>query len=668
MRIAFDATVLHGRKSGIGYYCEELLKGLAAADHESEFVVFSHRPIEADGLQSNGNIRWSTESRFPVRAVYLHALLPRVLEQIRPDLCHYTNFLAPIYDDHPYVVTIHDMGLEALRACHPMAKRIYTKRLVPRAARNARLIITNSEYSKWEIVRRLGVSEDRIRVTPLAAASEFKPVRDVRVTNPYFLYVGNVEPRKNLDRLLDAFAFLKHLDHELWIVGNGWYRSDAIVNKARALGLEDRIRFLGYVPRSDLPALYSGATAFVYPSLLEGFGLPVVEAMACGAPVITSNNSSLKEVAGTAALLIDPLDVQSIARAMGRLAAEPAEREELSRRGILRASEFSWENTARLTLQAYMEAVGGPLRVRQRRYAEVEIVHAIRKTIDYAALFDYALRPEEIYERLFDCAVDRLTFDRVLARENLPSCDGFVSSDRERVERRKVREALSDRAIDRAWPLLRGLAGLPFIRMMAFSGATAHRNMSEEEDLDLFLVVEKGKLWFTFLAAILWSRLHGVRRSFCMNYLISDSVLPLADTDAFTAQQIASLKPIYGKSCYDRFIEMNPFVRKRFPNFDERVHREFRPEISAPRRKRFLEAMLRCGVVQVAEPLSRWLLGWHLLRKLRAALPQSTSDVLLEPQRLKLHLRSHKKQVLDRTEDSHSVSRLLAPAVHDGEK
>ena len=113
---------------------------------------------------------------------------------------------------------------------------------------------------------------------------------------------------------------------------------------------------------------------------------------------------------------------------------------------------------------------------------------------------------------------------------------------------------------------------------------------------------------------------------------------------------------------------MNPFVRRRFPNFDERVHREFHPEIGTPRRKRFLEAMLRCGLVKVAEPFSRWLLGWHLRRKLWAVSPQSPSDVLLEPQRLKLHLRSHKKQVLDRTEDSHSVSRLLAPAVHDGEK
>src|SRR5207253_6010869 len=191
MRIAFDGTVLHGRKSGVGYYCEELLKAMLTANHEDQFFVFSHQRLTASFESSNGHLKFSDSAYFPVRAFYLHLLLPKILDTVRPDICHYTNFLAPISEDRPYVVTIHDMGLEVLPDAHPLTKRLYTKRLIPHVARKARLIITNSEYSKWEIVRHLGIPEHGIRVTPLAASPEFGPIT-VLPADPYFLYVGNL--------------------------------------------------------------------------------------------------------------------------------------------------------------------------------------------------------------------------------------------------------------------------------------------------------------------------------------------------------------------------------------------------------------------------------------------------------------------------------------------
>src|SRR5687767_5900947 len=354
MKIAFDGTVLHGRKSGVGYYCEELLKAMLMMDHEDQFFVFSHQPVKLDLASSNGNLRFTNTVHFPIRAVYLHALLPKILDKVQPDVCHYTNFLAPTFEDRPYLVTIHDMGLESLRDAHPLAKRLYTRRLVPHVARKAKLIVTNSEFSKWEIVRYLGIAEDRIRVTPLAASPDFKPV-PARPENPYFLYVGNLEPRKNLERLIEAFARIPDKDHELVIVGNRWYHGNAAEEKASLLGLSGRVKFLGYVPRADLPGIFSGATAFVYPSLLEGFGLPIVEAMACGAPVITSNNSSMKEVAGEAALLVEPTSVGQMTEALMKVAQDRSLRQELSRRGLKRAAEFSWQRTAELTLDAYRE-------------------------------------------------------------------------------------------------------------------------------------------------------------------------------------------------------------------------------------------------------------------------------------------------------------------------
>jgi len=641
LKIAFDGTVLHGRKSGVGYYCEELLKAMLAIDHDNQFHVFSHKALDLKIPSSNGNLKFTNTVHFPIRAFYLHALLPGVLDGIQPDLAHYTNFLAPVSERRPYVVTIHDMGLEVLRDAHPLAKRLYTKRLVPHVARKARLIITNSEYSKWEIVRHLGISEDRIRVTPLAASAEFTPKPpngNGHAGNPYFLYVGNLEPRKNLERLIEAFARIPSKDHDLVLVGNRWYHGDAAEQKARSLGLNGRVKFMGYVPRGDLPGLFSGATAFVYPSLLEGFGMPIVEAMACGAPVITSNNSSMKEVSADAAVLIDPQSVREITEALASVAEDDGLRRELSKKGLERAAEFSWERTARLTLEAYQDATAPAFRRRPAATGasetHPELSRAIDRTIEYARLFQYPLTPEELRERLFDVKVDAVTIDTALKSRH-------YEPDATLLAVRAERETISDQAIQEVHPHLQTLASLPFVRMIAFSGATAHRNMTTTEDVDLFIVAEDGKLWAVFLTAVVWSKAKGLRKRLCMNYLISDRALPLCEHDDFTAQQVASLKPVFGKAVYDRFIGANPFVARCFPNFDPSRHRDAYLELNTGRWKPFVEGLLGWGPVQILERLSRFVLGRYLRRKIG---PES--DVQLDPRRLKLHLHSHKRDVL----------------------
>lgn len=639
MKIAFDGTVLHGLKSGVGYYCEELLKAMVALDQETEFFVFSHQPLNLQFSAEGGNLRFTNTLRFPIRAFYLHALLPRILDSVQPDLAHYTNFLAPLWERQPYVLTIHDMGMETLRHAHPLAKRMYTKRLVPRIARKARLIITNSEYSKWEIVRYLGISEDRIRVTPLAASPKFRPMRRERTDDPYFLYVGNLEPRKNLERLIEAFARLPRKDHRLVIVGNRWYRGHAAEEKAKSLGLNGRVQFMGYVPRAELPALFNNATAFVYPSLLEGFGLPIVEAMACGAPVIASNNSSLREIAGEAAVLVDPRSVEQITEALARVAEDNALRDELSSKGLARAADFSWERTASRTLDVYREAVEpGKPRTRPVPMGNQDVASAIRKTVEYAKLFQYPLKSDEIRQRLFAVEIAEDAFETAMKSLKLEPEPYLLAL-------RAEREKISDQAIQDVQRSLRTLASMPFVRMIAFSGATAHRNMASAEDVDLFIVVEDGKLWAVFLAAMLWAKAKGLRKRLCMNYLISDAALPLFEHDLFTAQQAASLKPVYGKTIYDRFLDLNPFVSRWFPNFDRARHRDAYPEIETRGPKRLLETLLRIGPVQVFERVSRFILGKYLSGKVN---PQS--DVQFDRRRLKLHLNSHRRAVLDSTE------------------
>jgi hypothetical protein len=173
--------------------------------------------------------------------------------------------------------------------------------------------------------------------------------------------------------------------------------------------------------------------------------------------------------------------------------------------------------------------------------------------------------------------------------------------------------------------------------------------MTTDEDLDLFIIVEDGKLWAVFLAAVLWAKFKGLRKRLCMNYLISDAALPLLERDVFTAQQAASLKPFYGKSVYDRFVAANPFLTRRFPNFDPARHRDAYPEIETGKSKRLIETLLRLGPVQLLNRVSQFALGRYLARKITA-----DSDVQLDSRRLKLHLQSHKKTVLDVTFRSES--------------
>jgi hypothetical protein len=246
-----------------------------------------------------------------------------------------------------------------------------------------------------------------------------------------------------------------------------------------------------------------------------------------------------------------------------------------------------------------------------------------------------------VRERLFGVSVDQPTFDKAWDFLHL-------DLDRTLLQLRADREAISDQAIREAHSHLRTLASIPFVRMIAFSGGTAHRNMSTLEDLDLFIIVEDGKLWAVFLIAMVWAKIKGLRKRLCMNYLISDAVLPLFENDIFTAQQVASLKPIFGKDVYDRFIRMNPFVFRHFPNFDPGRHRNAYREMPSAGFTRFAEAFLRLGPAQVLERASRLILGAYLRRKARLAALHGNCDVFLEPRRLKLHLVSHKKDVLSR--------------------
>lgn len=364
MRIAFDGTTLRPGRTGVGYYTEHLLHHLAR-ESSDEIVVVSNRAVET-ATPLPPRVRVAGGYSCPLRLPWMQMIAPRMLDELGADVAHFTNSLVPLASPVPTVVTIHDMSLSLYPQYHPIRRVLLNRPLANLAARRVDAVITVSYSARRDILRLYNLPPERVRVVHEAAAPEFRPIDDraalgrVRLRyglpDRFVLYVGTIEPRKNLPRLLEAFA-RRHrggdLPHALVCVGRYGWRARDVQRAVDRLALRGGVRFIGYVPFADLPAIYSLADAFVFPSLHEGFGLPVMEAMACGTPVVVGRNSSLVEIAGDAADTVDPLDVEAIGDALVRVTRDRTYRDVLRRRGLLRARAFSWRRAARETLDVY---------------------------------------------------------------------------------------------------------------------------------------------------------------------------------------------------------------------------------------------------------------------------------------------------------------------------
>ena len=369
MRVAINALLLAGRYSGVEKAIYALLRHIGEGS-DDEFVALVGRGFDAARLEG---CRIRVE-RLPVgnrprllRILYEEFRLGRRLGGFH--LLHAPAYVAPRRLDVPLVLTIYD--LVALR--HPeLARRAnvahYRLRL-PRSARAAARIIVPLECVARQVVEHLGVDRDRVRVVPLGVDAGFRPPSAAAVASvrehyalgaPFVLFVGNIEPKKNLPTLLRAFAELtRHgLPHELVIAGTRGWKCRCVFRLPAELGIEDRVRFLGYVAEADLPGLYGAAELFAFPSLIEGFGLPPLEAMACGTPVVTSDAEALVETAGDAAEHVPARDAEALADAMRRVLGDQALRERLCQAGLARAAQFTWQRTAEATRAVYREAIG----------------------------------------------------------------------------------------------------------------------------------------------------------------------------------------------------------------------------------------------------------------------------------------------------------------------
>jgi glycosyltransferase involved in cell wall biosynthesis len=297
-------------------------------------------------------------------------VLPIELPRARADLLHALGFVSPFGWRGPTVVTVYDLSFLRFPEVFNRANRLYLGTFTPPSLRRADRVITISESARQDVIELCGVPPERVTPILLAADERFKPAAPAEVRafrarhnlpERFVLYLGTLEPRKNVETLVRAYALLREQgsdDHVLVLAGPRGWQYEPIFDLVKSLGLSDSVMLPGFVPAEEQALWYSSATVFAFPSRYEGFGLPLLEAMACGAPVVSSSASSLPEVVGDAGLLVDPMDVAGLSAALRELLEDEDRRQALAAAGRARASEFSWRRMASETVQVYREVLG----------------------------------------------------------------------------------------------------------------------------------------------------------------------------------------------------------------------------------------------------------------------------------------------------------------------
>jgi len=373
LRIAIDAHSVGAKLAGNESYATNLIEALAQVDSVNEYTLY----VTTAEARARFSQRWPN---FRVQTTLPHTPLIRIpltlaaeLRKRPVDVLH-VQFTAPPFSPCPVVVSVHDLSFEHLPQTFNRRSRTQLRLTVRHSVKKAARILTLSEHTRRDMIETYGTSPERITAIPLAAPSYFGRVREERelqrvrhiygIEGDYILCVSSIQPRKNLPRLVRAYESLRNKRGpgklpKLVLVGKCAWLYDETLRSIEEGRMKDSVILTGYVPQSDLPALYSGSICFVYPSYFEGFGLPPLEAMKCGTPVIAGNRTSLPEVVGDAGILVDPFDVNAIAAAIERLVDDPDLRQQLSVKGVARSRLFDWNETARRTLNVYEQVVGG---------------------------------------------------------------------------------------------------------------------------------------------------------------------------------------------------------------------------------------------------------------------------------------------------------------------
>ncbi len=372
MRITIDYTPALRQTAGIGRYTRGLVAALAEIDRANDYNLFcAGEAPDRKTWPENFTVRVSKVPARWLTAGWHRLRLPLPAERLAGDcdIFHSPDFSLPPLRSARGVVTVHDLSFLRLPEHADPGLRDYLEKSVPQAVARAHRVLADSENTRRDLIELLNVAADKISVVPAGVETRFRPVRDTvklaevraRYGLPdwFILFVGTLEPRKNLARLIAAYGQMRRqtgLPHALVLAGKPGWLYQGIYDQVAEEGLNEHVRFPGFIADADLPAAYTLADLLAFPSLYEGFGLPPLEAMACGTPVVCSDNSSLPEAVGSAALLVDATDVDALADAMARVLGNASLRVRLGDLGRAQAARFTWDAAARKLLEAYQLA------------------------------------------------------------------------------------------------------------------------------------------------------------------------------------------------------------------------------------------------------------------------------------------------------------------------
>ncbi len=375
MRIGIDIRSLIFRKTGINQYTKNIVKSLAKIDKDNDYILFCNVKSRYDWLKFNNikeEVIWLPHFEKFTEKFWTEVLLPNRLASKKIDLFHSPRFTLPQKKPCKFIITMHDLAFKKFPQLVKKEEINVFRNQIEAAVNRADKIIADSQNTKKDLINLFNIRNDKIEVIYLGVDEVYHPIRTqellretknkYNLPREFILFVGTIEPRKNLKRLIEAFYELKKnksIEHGLVIVGEKGWLCDDIFETLGKLHLNQDVIFAGYIPESELPLIYNAADLFVFPSLYEGFGLPPLEAMACGVPVVTSNVSSLPEVVGDAAILVDPYNIQAIAEAIEQVLENNNLREKMIEKGFNQAKKFSWEKAARETLNLYYKCLAG---------------------------------------------------------------------------------------------------------------------------------------------------------------------------------------------------------------------------------------------------------------------------------------------------------------------
>ncbi len=632
MNIGIETSALGDKFTGTGRYINCLLSQLRKSRHD----------IKTFSPKAN-----STKNNFPIsrnvfrinhggieRHFYRQFILAGELKSKDTDCAFFPNYFMPPQFDKTSAVVIHDLSFVTHPQFYSKPFVIYYNQQLKSTLRKNPIIVTVSEHSREQIQKNLGIKrEDIFLVQPYSNFNK----NNLRIdsgenSKPYFLYVGHVEPRKNLQFLIENFIAWnesKKANFKLVIAGELWIRSSSTIKLLKEYKNNSNVEFTGYVEEEKLKKLYSNAAALLHTSFVEGFGLPVLEAMHYGLPIICSKENATEEISYPGSIAIDPYSSKSFRNGLNCLYEK-----------ITAGEKFNYEikYSPELTCRQLNEVLD-LMEIKSKNIfpSSLEISHsvisAVEKTLLYANLFNAGIKKDHLLKSLFDVKTSKLEIEFSLTKlleENkitIKNNSLYLNAPPKRYYQRKRENYFPNRSLK----FLMLLKNLPLISSISFSGGTANYGIKRHDDIDLFIITKPNCVFIVYAVIHLLSLLFRLRRQICANYLIDEMQLEISSPrDFYTANQIISLLPYKNKKLVERFIFENRWINYFYPNFPVKKNKFRKPS----------------GFYFIFFPFNKAIMIFYKLLYRKHLLNKSENESLKISNRcLKLHTNDHRVRI-----------------------